>query len=173
MTDAQTTGFSDKFNQGKSFRAIVGDYIWKLGQLRAVEFRGGYWQSNTSIIGGVALTIKTWIPDTREIYANGVKFLYIVVQPEMKRYESEHLKNCVGILKSIEDAQIEFIKTTMAQEKVILHLEEYSGDEKRKANQLRHSEINYYDALFSQITDFWCEMDYFSDDGGITDLGGA
>jgi hypothetical protein len=73
----------------------------KISQFASVEFRGGYWEERTVYSGSVSNTIRTYIPDTREVYSNAVECLADMLFPY---FDKEMLREEEKCKKAIEQA---------------------------------------------------------------------
>lgn len=86
---------------GFSFQQIVLEHLRKIGQLAAVEWRGGYINQTQTINGNIIQTKKEYIPDTREVLSNAIYFLDLLLAPhydqEMKDQETKILYDLDGL----------------------------------------------------------------------------
>lgn len=167
-------GASNKYQLGKSYPQIISELIWKISGYASTEMRGGYAQTNMVPMGGAMMTLKVWVPDSREVLCNSIDFLYRLMQPELVRYkpkkkECKHVQQCKDIHKRIKDLQQAFIDSTEKKEGSVLHVEAYTGSDREKAEVFRHTNVELYKELFLILSDAWCELDHFSDEGGIID----
>jgi len=76
MSDASFVD-PETYNSGQdktSFREVILIHLRKINGLSCVEWHGGFWMENTLLgKGGIAITNKVYIPDSREIYSNAVE----------------------------------------------------------------------------------------------------
>jgi len=68
-----------------TFKMIVLEHLRKIGGYASVEFRGGYWEERHVISPTHTDIIKTYIPDTREIYTNAIEYLYDLLYPHFDK----------------------------------------------------------------------------------------
>lgn len=92
--DADSINYSYFQKDKVSFRDIILQHLRKIAQLSCVEFRGGYWEERIlPVAGGVSTTIKTYVPDSREVFSNGVvcfaDMLFPYFDEEMGKAEQE------------------------------------------------------------------------------------
>jgi len=86
--DAESYNYS--FDKNKlTFKDIILLHLKKIGDYASVEFRGGYWEVRSKVIGGMGIEDKHYIPDTREVYTNSINYLADTLYPyfdeEMKK----------------------------------------------------------------------------------------
>ena len=74
------------FDKQLTFKLIVLQHVKKIGEFASVEFRGGYFDEKTELVGGLPLTKKVYVPDTREVYNNAVDYLADLLFP---RFDTE------------------------------------------------------------------------------------
>ena len=168
------SGSSKNEAMGRSFKAVISEFIWKIGGLASKEMRGGYHQTTMVPMGGAMLSLKVWVPDSREELCNSIDFLYRLMQPEIVRYtpkkkECKHVAETRNILVKIKSLNNSFISSTEKKDSSVMHVEAYQGSDREKAEVFRHAQVELYKELFLILSDFWCEMDRFSDEGGIID----
>lgn len=88
-------GFNPDYTKDKiTFRDIILQHLRKITAFSSCEFIGGYWQERTLVTAGsTTQTIKTYVPDSREVYSNAVEcmadMLYSYFDKEMKDQEEE------------------------------------------------------------------------------------
>lgn len=79
-----------------TMRGICLQHLQSLGTLAKKEFKGGYWETKTRMIQGMAFPEKYYVADTFEEYSNGIDFLSDILFPyydeEMKKAEEEYDK---------------------------------------------------------------------------------
>ena len=87
--DAESYGGSGFDEKKLTFKDIVLLHVKKIGEYAAVEFRGGYWEERPIPIMNYNGTIRTYIPDSREVYSNSIEYLHDILFPyfdeEMKK----------------------------------------------------------------------------------------
>lgn len=82
----------------------VYDAIQKCIEARAKEMKKGYYNVKRNIDGS---EIRTWIPDSRQVYVGCVTALRIILSSEIKQHES-YKKVIDGIIESIDSSFKEF-----------------------------------------------------------------
>ena len=96
-------GFNPTYNNTLTFKDIVLQHLKKIGQFASVELRGGYWEHRPNPNPNMNMPIKTYVPDTRDIYCNAIEYLADVLYPyfdeEMKTIEKKIKEN---IAKSLQ-----------------------------------------------------------------------
>lgn len=79
-----------------TFRDIILQHLRKITMYSSVEFRGGYWDEKSVITGSVTNVLRTYIPDTREVYSGSVECLADMLFPyfddEMREAEEKAKK---------------------------------------------------------------------------------
>lgn len=67
-----------------SFRFVCMSHILRLMQIGSREWRGGYWKESQIILNdGRILHNHTWEENTRQVYGNGVRMFYHLVEPKL------------------------------------------------------------------------------------------
>jgi hypothetical protein len=82
-----------------TFRDIILQHLKKISQFASVEFRGGYWEERTVHSGSVSDTIRTYIPDTREVYSNAVECLADMLYPYFDKEMLQEEEKCNKAIK--------------------------------------------------------------------------
>lgn len=75
--DADT--YSGGAKEGLTFQQIVLFQVSRITRLQSVEFTGGYWNSRARMMGGVGITEKYYIPDSRDQFINATNNLHDVL----------------------------------------------------------------------------------------------
>ena len=93
----------DSFSGGKEFgfKQLVLNQVSKILSLGSKEFRGGYWQERIQRSGGVDVTSKVYIPDSRAEYTNAVNSLFDLlhnrfdstIKKQVEELEKEKFEN--------------------------------------------------------------------------------
>ncbi|MBT4447104.1 hypothetical protein HOA92_05515 [archaeon] len=79
--DAESYQGGGKYGNEVSFKSIVMRQMIKISDNSNVEFRGGFWEQRSIVVGNTVQTIGTYVPDSREIYSNSVLYLSNIVFP--------------------------------------------------------------------------------------------
>jgi len=109
-------------NDSLTFKDIVLQHLKKIGTYMSVEFRGGYWEEREVFSGQISNVIRTYVPDTREVFSNSVDYLHDILYPyfdDIMKQKSEDANR--RLKKAFED-------NTIIKEKD----REDTGDEKDK-----------------------------------------
>jgi len=90
--DAEQYNYS--FDKNKlSFKDIILLHLKKIGEFSSTEFRGGFWETRTKIVGGLGIEDRYYVPDSREVYSNSVEYLADMLSPyfdeDMRTAEEE------------------------------------------------------------------------------------
>lgn len=141
MSDTQFID-ADSFQGGSgeeiSFREICLKHLQRITLFASVEWRGGYWQEKSHIVGNAVVTTKDYKEDSREIYSNAVDCLSDLLLPyydeEMKEAENKHIKELEKIDPDKEKTKKVFVKRELFRElsnflKRIRYLEGKTFDE--------------------------------------------
>lgn len=102
--DAET--YTGQGQEKLTFRDIVLSHLKKIGTLASVEFRGGYWDEKAIHTSSVTNIIRTYIPDTREVYSNSIDYLHDLLYPHFDKKMLEASK------KAEEEDSIAFEEMT-------------------------------------------------------------
>ena len=140
--DAEThySGGSNKYKI--SFRDIIFNIMQQIGRNANVEFRGGYWEEKPHPNPNVNMTVKVYVPDSREVYSNQVEFLYDLLYNHFDK----------PTLKKLEDI-----------EKEKGELKEYSDQSEKIEYRTKRQRLNR--KLFREISIFLAKENYFETSG--------
>ena len=94
---------SERFSQKIDYSQCVMNQIGKVSSSGSVEFRGGYWESRTKMIGGSVVTEKIYIPDTRQVYIGAVDQLYDLLSPFLDKKFNEANEDIEKKIKKLND----------------------------------------------------------------------
>lgn len=100
---------SFSMNYGKdqlTFRDIILQHLRKIAQFSSVEFRGGYWDYRAIHSNYQTNIVKTYIPDSREVYSNAVEALADLLYPYFDAEMHKEEKVCKDSLHKA------FVRTT-------------------------------------------------------------
>ena len=114
---------SGKF--GLTFKQIVLMHINRCVVNGSVEWHGGYWNET-----GYNPTVKTYMPNSRDVYCNSIKMLRALLlgyfDKTMKERDIElqkELKELHGtFIKQTKENNTKFLKAEYYEDKVALHL---------------------------------------------------
>lgn len=82
--------YSYNYNKDKlTFKDIILQHLKKISQFASCEFLGGYWQERTKLMGGLGVTEKFYIPDTREVYYNSIEAFADMLAPYFDKRMNE------------------------------------------------------------------------------------
>lgn len=99
--DAESHSFDSKTKT--SFKDIVIRQLERCTKKYSVEFRGGYEQKRSKIVGNVEIIEKFYIPDTREEFCNSIICLSDLLHKEYnKKFLSLEEKYRNEIIESTE-----------------------------------------------------------------------
>ena len=84
---------------GFSFQQIILEYLRKISTLAGAEWRGGYYNEKSALVGSVITTSKEYIPDAREMLGNSIYFLDLLLCPH---YDKAMQDKETEIIKEIE-----------------------------------------------------------------------
>lgn len=138
-----------------TFRVIVLKYLIKIGNLAAVEYRGGFYTDYVMKDGAVK---EIYVPDTREAMCNAIEYLYTILYP----YFDKTMKVASDKFKVKKKANEEkFIKASIPEESIILG-EIFYKDEKDKLllDEYKQTKLRLYILLFRYINVFLKESRY-------------
>ena len=124
FVDAENWSGGGKFEK-LTFSEIVLPPLNRIALNSNVEFRGGYWEKREIYMGGATNVIKTYIPDTREVYTNSVIFLMNLIYPHADKELKEALE--ISDKKTLEV----FEKYTFEPEREEQKEEEKKEEERR------------------------------------------
>lgn len=172
--DADDESHSQK-EDGRTYRAILMDYIRKIANAAGSEMRGGYWQVKSEIAGnGIQQQTKFWIPDTREIFCNAVSFLYDLLYPHIKRHAPKNVdyrKSIQNVQDEIERLYKDILLKTEIDDTELLSTDYYSDNTKRLIDEYKLKNVHLHKKLFRMLNEFMDEYDYFAGEKSITDWG--
>lgn len=90
------------YNQeGITFKQIVLHHLRNISTFASVEFRGGFWQTKETPMGGAIVTSKIYVPDSREVYSNAVECLADMLFPYFDKQMLESETNAKAKLKTV------------------------------------------------------------------------
>jgi len=112
-------------DDGLTFKEIVLQHLRRIGGLASKEFRGGYWQDRTKMVGGVGIKERYYIPDSREEYGNAIDFLHDLLLPYFDKKIEDKAKD---FYTKIEEARKDCLKKTSVKEKEVLSDDYYKKE---------------------------------------------
>ena len=85
--------YAGGFDKDKiTFKLIVLMHLKQIGHYASCEFRGGYWEEKPHPNIHCNATIRTYVPDTREVYSNSVEYLADILYPYFDEEMSKAFK---------------------------------------------------------------------------------
>lgn len=160
--DAESDQSSFSAKNEISFKMIALEHFRKVCSLGSVEFRGGYWQNKSVLTkGGVTMTEKSYIPDTREEYCNAVDVLYDLLMPHIKdKIYKEFDEELDKILNELEELRKEYLEKTEEDDKEIMSAEAYKGKDKKVVEEYKFLKLRKQRILFQKLSCFLKKKKY-------------
>lgn len=131
--------------EGLTFKMIVMLHIQRISVLASKEMRGGYWEDKVvSVKGGQgSMMTRVYIPDTRAVYDNAIKYLADVLCPhfdETMREEEEKILEEIN--KLFNQFKLEFDQANDHDVKTYLR-DQYNYDRNTKYRKLFRELCNF------------------------------
>ena len=132
--------------------------IMVVARLSSVEFRGGYWLKKVIFTkNGQEIIERTYIPDTREQYANAINALHDLLIP---RFDKEMDRLSTEINDDLIKLREETLKKTQSKEAVILSTDNYSESDKNIVELYRFNKLQLQRELFQELSRFLSRINY-------------
>lgn len=143
---------------GITIKMIAMKQLLVIASLSSVEFRGGYWLKKVIFTkNGQEIIERTYIPDTREQYANAVNVLHDLLIP---RFDDEMKKLSQEINDDLSNLREKTLKATKSKEAVILSTDSYSESDKNIIELYRFDKLQLQRELFQELSRFLSRINY-------------
>ncbi len=160
--DAETrTGGKERL----TFREIVLSHLKKILTFSSCEFRGGFWEERANPNPQRNDPIKTYVPDTREVYSNAIEGFYDILFPHFdKEMKSDGEKLVKELKAAFKDNTI--TKEKDREDKTPEEGEELEQEEKRTFGNIdnrlsyRRQRVKINRKLFRALCCFLKRKDY-------------
>lgn len=147
MEDAQDVKYIDaesytgQQESKLTFRFIVLTQLSRLTQKMTQEWRGGYWTEKLKVItGGLTTTERTYIPDTRDEFVNGVNCLHDILISYFDKQMTEDFKDF--------------------ESRIANHKKEHEQKDKKVTETYKNEQVEVYRYLFRALNRLLYRLHY-------------